>query len=130
MPYLTYAEYNDFGFSEMEESEFTRLEKRASDVLDGVTRYFYKLKDLEKDAPFRREQFKKAVAVQIEYFNDMGATSTHGMNEPSTVTIGRTSMSQGSRDSQQTAPQKSIISDDVYFYLKDTGLLYSGIGVF
>lgn len=128
MPYLTYQEYNDLGFTEIDQSEFDRLLKRASDVVDSVTRYFYRYNDIEKDAPFRREQFKKAIAAQIEYFHDMGSTNSHGLNEPSTIQIGRTSMSISSRNSQST-PQNDLVSKDVYFYLKDTGLHYRGIGV-
>lgn len=125
--YLTYQEYHEFGFAEMEKEEFDRLLKRASDALDGVTRNFYRFNDLETDIPFRKEQFKKALAAQIEYFYEMGASNTHGLNEPSTVTIGRTTMAEGSRNSQ-TAPRNDLISKDVYFYLKYTGLLYTGIG--
>lgn len=125
--YLTYQEYYEFGFAEMEKEEFNRLLKRASDALDGVTRHFYKFNDLETDIPFRKEQFKKALAAQIEYFHEMGAANSHGLNEPSTVQIGRTMLSAGAKSSQ-TAPQNDLISKDVYFYLKYTGLLYSGIG--
>ncbi|MBM4762711.1 hypothetical protein [Bacillus sp. B15-48] len=129
MPYLTYEEYYDLGFTQIEDlNEFDQLLKRASDAVDSVTRYFYRYNDIEKDVSFRRDQFKRAVAAQIEYFYEMGATSTHGMNEPSTVQIGRTQMSAGSRNSQ-TAPQNNLVSKDVYFYLKDTGLLYTGLGV-
>lgn len=128
MPYLTYQEYKGFGFEEIEEPEFNRLIKKASDVVDSVTRFFYKHNDIESDVSWRREQFKKAVAAQIEYFHETGATTSYGVNEPSTVTIGRTSMSAGSRNSQE-APQNDLVSKDVYMYLEPTGLLYRGIGV-
>lgn len=128
MLYLTYEEYNDLGFTEVEEIEFDKLVNRAGDAIDSVTRNFYAFNDLEDDAKFRRDQFKKAVAAQVEYFYDMGATNSHGLNEPSTVSIGRTSMSTGSKSSQ-TTPQNSLISNDIFMYLKDTGLLYRGIGV-
>lgn len=130
MPYLTYEEYIDLGFEEMEQSEFEKLLKRASDVVDSVTRYFYKFNNLSDDVPFRQEQFKKAVAAQIEYFHDMGAASSHGINEPGHVQIGRTSMSKGGRNSSgQDESKNNLVSDDVYIYLADTGLLYRGIGV-
>lgn len=130
MPYLTYEEYNKLGFTEVEETEFNKLIEKAGDAVDSVTRHFYKFNDIEDDVPFRREQFKKAVACQIEYFHDMGATSSHGLNEPSTVQIGRTSMSKGSRNSSgQNEQQNKLVSDDVYMYLSGTGLLYRGIGV-
>lgn len=128
MPYLTFQEYIDLSFVPMEELEFDRLLKRASDAVDSATHNFYKFNNIADDVAFRRYQFKKAVAAQIEYFHEMGATNLHGLNEPSTVTIGRTTLSAGSRNSQN-APQNDLISKDVYFYLKDTGLLYKGLGV-
>lgn len=129
MHYLTYDEYMDLDFTEIEKMEFDRLLKRACDVLDNVTRYFYRKNVLENDVDFRKEQFKKAVAAQIEYFHEMGATNTHGLNEPGTITIGRTTVSKGTRNSSQHEQQNSIVSDDVYMYLEGTGLLYRGIGV-
>lgn len=128
--YLTYNEYKKFGFTEIDESEFDKLLPKASDVLDSVTRGFYVFNNLEDDVSFRRDKFKKAVACQIEYFYEMGATSSHGLNEPSTVTIGRTTVSKGARGStSQNEPQANIVSNDVYMYLSGTGLLYRGIGV-
>lgn len=128
MPYLTYEEYKELGFTDIEETEFERLLKRASDVIDGITRHFYRFDDIENDVPFRREQFKKAIAAQIEYFYETGSTHSYGMNEPQSVSIGRTSMTTGSNPFQNGV-QNDLICKDVYFYLKDTGLLYTGIGV-
>src|SRR5690554_5745735 len=129
MAYLTYDEYTQFGFSEIEEDEFNRLLPKASDVLNAVTRDFYVFNDIEDDVPFRRERFKKAIAAQIEYFHDMGATSSHGLNEPSTVTIGRTTVSRGYRGGSQEDAQSNIVSDDAFMYLSGTGLLYRGVRV-
>jgi len=128
MPYLTYEEYNDLGFveTEIEQAEFKRLVKRAGDVLDDVTGDFYAFNDLEDDINFRRDKFKKAVACQVEYFFDMEATSSHEMNNPLTVQIGRTQVSSGAANQKE---MNSLISKDVFMYLRDTGLLYSGIGV-
>lgn len=130
MPYLSYEEYKKLGFTELEETEFNKLTKKASDVLDSVTRYFYQAYDIDDDIPFRVNQFKKAVAAQIEFFHEIGATTTYGMNDPNSITIGRTTMSKGARNSSnQDDKKQSIVSDDVYMYLKDTGLLYTGLGV-
>lgn len=129
--YLTYSEYMNLGFAEMDEAEYNRLLKKASDVVDGVTRNFYKLNSIQDDVDFRRDQFKKAIGAQIEYFYEMGATNSHGLNEPTNVTIGRTSIGRTSigRNSGSNAPQNGLISPDVFLYLQDTGLLYAGIGV-
>ena len=129
MPYLTYQEYIDFGFSEIDEQEFNRLLPKASDAVDSVTRSFYKFNDMDSDVPFRREQFKKAVASQIQYFHDMGGTSSHELNEAQTVTIGRTTVSTSNRDSSQEKSKNKLISDDVFMYLRYTGLLYRGVAV-
>jgi len=130
MAYLTFQEYKTFGFTELTETEFDSLINRAGDAVDSVTRHFYKFNDINDDVEFRRELFKKAVGAQVEYFHDMGATSSHGLSEPSTIQIGRTSVSKGSRNaSGQNEQQNKLVSDDVYMYLKGTGLLYKGIGV-
>lgn len=126
MPYLTYEEYNQLGFADMEEAEFNKLLPKASDVIDSITRYFYRHNDLGSDVSFRKEQFKKAVACQIEYFHDMGATSSHEINSPLTVNIGRTEIMTGEANQKKT---NTLISPDVYMYLRDTGILYRGIGV-
>src|SRR5699024_5100284 len=130
MPYLTYDEYKDLGFNEIDNKEFNKLVKKAGDAVDSITRYFYQFNDLEDDIEFRRNQFKKAVAAQIEYFNDLGATSTHEMKEYGSVTIGRTTVSKGSRNSSASnESDNSLVSDDAIMYLKETGLLYKGLGV-
>ena len=129
MTYLTYQEYIEFGFPEIGEAEFNKLLPKASDVVDSVTRSFYKFNDIEQDVPFRREQFKKAVAAQIQYFHDMGGTSSHELNEAQTVTIGRTTVSTSNRNSSQEEQKNKLISDDVFMYLRYTGLLYRGVAM-
>ena len=129
MAYLTYQEYIDLGFPEIGEAEFNKLLPKASDVVDSVTRSFYKFNDIEQDVPFRREQFKKAVAAQIQYFHDMGGTSSHELNEAQTVTIGRTTVSTSNRNSSQDEQKNKLISDDVFMYLRYTGLLYRGVAM-
>lgn len=126
MAYLTYDEYKNLGFADIDQTEFDKLLKKAEDVLDSVTRSFYRFHDLETDIPFRRDKFKKALACQIEYFHDIGATSTHEINDPLTVQIGRTQISTGEANQKKT---NTIVAPDVYLYLSDTGLLYRGIGV-
>ena len=126
MAYLTYNEYISFGFTEIDETEFEKLLPKASDVIDSVTRSFYKFNDIEQDVPFRREQFKKAVAAQIQYFYDKGGTMSHEVDSPLTVNIGRTSILMGEKNQQRA---NTIISPDAIRYLSGTGLLYCGIGV-
>ncbi|WP_019377674.1 hypothetical protein [Virgibacillus halodenitrificans] len=127
MNYLTHTEYQGLGFTEMDPNEFERLIKKASDVIDNATRFFYRTNELETDVSIRKEQFKKAIAAQVEYFNEIGSTTDYGMNEPSSVQIGRTSMSAGGRNSNQ-AQKNSVLSNDAADYLHSVGLLYRGLG--
>lgn len=130
MSYLTYEEYMEYGFNEIEQTEFDSLIKKASDAIDGITRYFYWFNDLDQDVAIRRVQFKKAVACQIEYFNELGGTTSQGLNDAGSVTIGRTSMSSGSRgNASSDSPKNGLVSNDAVRYLVPTGLLYQGIGV-
>lgn len=126
MPYLTYEEYSELGFSELDETEFDKLIKKAGDVIDGITRFFYQFNDIEEDVEFRRSQFKKAIAAQVKYFNDVGVTSSHELNNPLNVQIGRTQVGMGVNN-QRVA--NSLVSSDAVMYLRSTGLLYRGMGV-
>ncbi|MEK3890245.1 hypothetical protein [Bacillus sp. FSL K6-3431] len=130
MPYLTYEEYENITLSDMDVVEFDKLLPRASGVIDNVTRNFYQFNDLETDNPFRKRKFKSALAFQIEYFHDVGAVTSEGINSPQSVTIGRTSVSSGSRGSvQQQESTNKLVSQDALLFLEGTGLLYRGIGV-
>ena len=122
MPYLTYEEYQHWGTASVDEEDFLKLLQKASDVVDSVTRSFYQFNDIEQDVPFRREQFKKAVAAQIDYFADMGATSAHMLTNVQSVTVGRTSMTLNGGSGG------SIVSQDTLRLLAPTGLLYRGVG--
>ena len=129
MPYLTYEEYKKFGFTEIDESEFNRLLRRASDVVDGITEHFYKFNNISDDVPFRQEQFKKAVGAQIEYFHEVGATTFEGINKtPQSFSVGRTSVSNASRYNPSGKNEsKSMVAEEVYFHLSGTGLLFRGV---
>lgn len=128
MAYLAYEEYKQMGYADMPEEEFNRLLSKAATVLDGMTGNFYLTNDLAMDFPVRREPFKRALAAQVEYFHEVGATTSYGMNQsPQSVTIGRTTMNMGGRSDSpsQTIP---LISPEVVGLLSSTGLLYRGVG--
>lgn len=131
MPYLTYEEYNDFGFSEIAEDEFNKNIKKASAILDSITSFFYVKNAIEKDNTWRVKQFKQALCAQIEYFHEVGSTTSEGINSaPQSFTAGRTSVSNAS--SYKVTGQnemKSLVPEDVFVYLEGTGLLYSAISV-
>lgn len=131
MPYLTYEEYIDLGFTEIDETEFEKLLPKASDVIDSVTSYFYQFKDINEDViKFRRTQFKKAVSAQVEYFDELGGHTTESINSKNiqTFSAGRTSVSLGGKNqSSSNEQERSIVSSDAINYLRITGLLYRGV---
>ena len=131
MPYLTYSEYLSFLFVEVDEIEFARLLNRASDVLNSVTGDFYQFNELGTDIEYRKNQFKKAVACQIEYFHTLGATTFEEINSsPQSFSAGRTSVSNASRyNSGGTNESKSLVAEEVLMHLERTGLLYRGVSV-
>ena len=127
--YLTYGEYKEFGFEDIEEDQFNKLIRKASDMVDSITRHFYKFNNIEDDVEFRREQFKKAVGAQVEYFNEVGSTTYEGINSaPQTFQAGRTAVSNTSRfNASGSNETKSLLSEDALLYLRDTGLLHRGL---
>lgn len=125
MEYLTYQELKDFGIIEIEEDAFNHILPKATDVIMHVTRHFYRHADMNEDVEWRRTAFKKAIAAQVEYFYETGATTTNTINSPSQVTIGRTTV--GARQSGNDHQPKSIVSQDALMHLSMTGLLYRGV---
>ncbi|GAA3255052.1 Phage protein [Lactococcus lactis subsp. lactis] len=125
MAYLTFPEYQKFGYQEVTEDDFKRLVVRASDVIDIRTRNFYRFHDLESDVEFRKNQFKKAIALQIEYMATIGAVSTAEIDSPTNWSLDGVSVANGSSGSSGDNTT-SIVSDDALELLSMTGLLYRG----
>lgn len=128
MAYLTFEEYKDFGYEEIEEDDFKKLITKARDFMDIQTRDFYQKNDLETDIVYRKNKFKKAIALQVEYMYQSDSTSSHEVNTPQSWSIGRTSVSEASRYSntgKNEAP--SIICEDAIAILSGSGLLYRGV---
>lgn len=131
MAYLTFKEFVELteGTTGVKEDEFKNLLPKASAVLDNVTSHFYHRHDIDKDNKWRVRQFKRGLCTQIEYFNDLGATTFDSINNsPQTFQAGRTVVSNASRYNPSGANEsKPLLAEDVYIYLEGTGLLYSGV---
>ena len=129
--YLTYDEFKDLSQAEVDEKTFDKYIKKASAILDNVTSYFYVKNDIEKDNAWRAGQFKQALSAQVEYFNELGATTFEGINNsPQSFSAGRTSVSNASRyNSTGSNESKSLVAEDVYMFLEGTGLLFGGVPV-
>lgn len=131
MPYLTYDEFNKLICVYMDETAFDRLLPKASAVLDNATNHFYARHDMEQDNPWRVSQFKKALCAQIEYFYEVGSCTFEGINaSPQSFSAGRTSVSVTSRYNPGGKNEsKPLVAEDVFIYLRGTGLLFSGVDV-
>lgn len=125
MAYLTFQEYKKFGYQEVTEDEFNKLVVRASDVIDIRTRNFYRFHELETDIEFRKSQFKKAIAYQIERMAILGAVSTAEIDSPANWSLDGVSVTNGSSGASGDNAT-SIVSDEALELLSMTGLLYRG----
>lgn len=130
MAYLTHEEYQSFGYESIEKDDFDKIIEKAGDFLDVETRSFYRINPIDEDpSVFRREKFKKAVALQVEYMYQTGANSTAEINSPQSWSLDGMSVTEASRYSntgKNEAP--SIVSEDAIRMLSGTGLLYRGLG--
>lgn len=131
MPYLTFEEFKTLtGNADFDEGTFDKFLPKASAVLDSVTNDFYQFNDINADIiVFRVNRFKLALCSQIIYFSEVGSDTFEGINSsPQSFSVGRTSVSNTSRFNPAGANEsKSLLSEDVYIYLQNTGLLYRGV---
>ncbi|MDG4985507.1 hypothetical protein OGZ46_01155 [Lactococcus lactis] len=125
MAYLTFPEYQKFGYQEVTEDDFKRLVVRASDVIDIRTINFYRFHDLESDIEFRKNQFKKAIALQIERMAILGAVSAAEIDSPTNWSLDGVSVTNGGSGASGDNAM-CIVSDDALELLSMTGLLYRG----
>ncbi|EFV79282.1 hypothetical protein HMPREF1013_00198 [Bacillus sp. 2_A_57_CT2] len=122
MSYIDQAFYNDvYKGTPMDTETFSMLETRASDVIDVLTNYRLAGEDLSHEPEIIQANVKKAVAAQIEYmYSEGGELSVHG-GSPSSVSVGGFSYTEGSG--------VKVVSEMARIYLRQTGLLYRGVGV-
>ena len=130
MAYLTLEEYETFSLNDgVTEEEFNKLLPRASSILDIHTNNFYVFNKMEDDFEYRVNRFKQALAAQIQYFIETGATSYYELNKaPQSFSAGRTSVTNSSSYNPRGQNEsKSLVAEEVYLLLEGTGLLYRGV---
>lgn len=131
MAYLTHNEYVGFGLTEIDSNKYTGLLTRATMALDSITRNFYQFNDLDTDeVEFRKNKFKLAVALQLEYIAKTNIETAEDANQRSGITsqsMGRTSVSIGGRSGSGADSQYNYVSIDALNALAGTGLTYRGI---
>lgn len=131
MAYLTFDEYRQFHFQEIDEASFDKVLMRATMAIDSVTR-FYLVKNadlIEQWSDWMKEQFKQAVGLQIEYIAKTGIETASDAREANTIsssTIGSTSV-QKSTSNNSSSDTQLYLSPDVMSILGALGLLYKGV---
>ena len=131
MAYITFDEYKELTAAANDNiDKFNANLSKASAVIDNITNNFYQFKDLETDnVKFRADRFKLALCAQIDYFIEVGGNTSEAVNKvPQSFSVGRTSISSGSRNNASGQNETNqLVAKDVYIYLEGTGLLYRGV---
>ena len=131
MAYITFDEYKELAASANDNvDKFNANLSKASAVIDNITNNFYQFNDLETDkVKFRANRFKLALCAQIDYFIEVGGNTFEAVNKvPQSFSVGRTSISSGSRNNASGQNENNqLVAEDVYIYLEGTSLLYRGV---
>ncbi|XRJ96328.1 hypothetical protein ACPBEI_07975 [Latilactobacillus sakei] len=94
MTYLSFKEYESMGRNKIkDEATFKPLESDAEDLFDIVTNGFYVENPIDDDSNYPRvELFKKALALQCEFTNSIGASTPYDIAQAqvNSVSVGRT----------------------------------------
>lgn len=125
MPYLTQTEYAEI-MGVTAPSKFEELVKRAGNELDIITRFYFAHNPIGGD--FKSNQFKKAVAYQIEFYVETETTMSESLNaQPDSVRVGNTTVSYNRTGTgAESSKRTSALSQDALNMLRGTGLLYRG----
>lgn len=140
MAYLTFKEYQELGYTRIDSEDlFKQYEHSAEKQIDITTRYFYNPSlnahsltvDQAADVPwvkFRAAQFKEAIALQCDYFDEVGADTPVGIanSDLSNLTIGRTTLAKSSNVGS-TNYGKTGLATGVVAILAQIGLLQRAV---
>jgi len=140
MAYLTFKEYQQNGFTMItDETIFDQHERAAEMQIDITTQFFYNadyaahslVDDLAGTQwqAFRAKQFKRAVALQCDYFDEVGADTPIGIanQDLSSIEIGRTHV-QANSNVNATNFGKTGLANGVVAILAQTGLISRAVG--
>lgn len=135
MAYLTFKEYQQNGFTMItDETIFNQHERAAETQIDITTQFFYNAdyaaNSLVDDLAgtqwqvFRAKQFKRAVALQCDYFDEVGADTPVGIanQDLSSIEIGRTHV-QANSNVNATNFGKTGLANGVVAILAQIGLM-------
>lgn len=130
MAYLTFSEYQSYGFSAIsDETSFDSIEATAESEFDLVTQSYYVKNDLAADTDANRVAiFKKALAAQCDFMKQSGITSPVSLVDSNvkSITIGRTTV-QKAIDYTSIVDMSSGVCYTALNLLAQAGLLFRGV---
>ena len=129
MSKLAYDKYMEMSARQISEAEFEDLVSSAEHIISVVTDRYYEWNPFDEEVEWKREAYLRAIVEQVDYFSEAGATSYEAINsQPQSISIGRTSISKGSRTSSTGKEEKkSLLSYGSQLALYGTGLMYRGV---
>ena len=117
-------------------ADFPRFERRAEDIIAGVTQNQYiKLKNrycalgYTDKAEALTDVYKKAICAQIEYLKASGILSVTTGSSGDSYTVGKVTVNKGGTGASFSNRGAAILSPLAQSYLEQTGLLGRVIGV-
>lgn len=130
--YLTFEDYQKLNSYDttITSDLFAKYIGKASLVIDEITRDYYQLHDLTTDKnTYQANKFREAVGLEINHLNELGTSSSYEAGqEPSSVSMGRTSINYGNQTQDiNGAPLSALYSDEAISVLAGSGLLYRGV---
>ena len=132
MAYLTYDEYQQLHFQDIDKESFDKVLMRATMAINSVTNFrLLKNDKLMDDWPdWMKEQLKQAVGLQMEYVAKTGietAADARNMGNISSSSIGDTTVSTTGKSDAGSSDTSLYLSPDVLSILGALGLLYKGV---
>lgn len=126
---LSFSEYQELGGKLTDEAVYAKLERDAVQLLNSATQMFYVVNDIDTDRDeWRVKMFKLALVAQIDYSNDVGASTEYEMSQKAVKSVsidGTTVTTEGTFKDSSTKGIYNVALD----YLYQTGLLFGGVDV-
>lgn len=125
-PLLDYQTYKDLGGTAPED-KFAKLERDAEDMINPRTNFYYLSNSIDTDTDKERVYlFRKALTLQINYSNDVGASTPYEMSDKDvkSVSVDGTTVTKGTTPINFVTGGVYNLAND---YLFRAGLLYRGV---